>query len=156
MQKSTSSRTDDPSPATLQDAKLYVSQNLIDFDSDLEAPQGVAQTGIQMDSLPPTDVGWATFDVATPKKTATMPSSFSTTAVEGPMLQIPDSASAPQIRFPNAPLSFSPAKYGSQQHQHYLYPVNTIQYNNTLLNRATSAPVYSQVRRNNTTLCYKN
>ncbi|KAF8715698.1 hypothetical protein HU200_026640 [Digitaria exilis] len=145
-QKSTSSRTDDPSPAALKDAKLYMSQNLIDFDSDLEAPQGVAQTDTQ-DSVPPTDVGWATFDVARPKKTITMPSIFNTVAVEGPKLHIPDLASAPQIRFPNAPLSFPPAKYGSQQHQHFLYAVNTIQYNNTLLNRATSAPVYNQLQR---------
>lgn len=121
-----------------------MSKNLIDFDSDLEPPQG--QTDIQEGSLPPTDVGWATFDDVTPRKTTTMPSTSSTNSVEGPMLQIPDLTSAPQIRFSNAKsLSFSPANHGNQLNQHYFSPVNTTQYNNTLLNRATSAPVHSQV-----------
>ncbi|CAN6350365.1 unnamed protein product [Urochloa humidicola] len=148
VQKSTSSRTDDLSPATLQHAKLYVSKNLIDFDSDLEPPQGVAQTDIQKDFVPQTDVGWATFDVVTPPKTTTMPSTSSTNSVDCPLLQNPDLASTPQIRFPNAKsLSFSPANHGSKQHQHYISPVNTIQSNNTQLNRTTSAPVNSQLRR---------
>ncbi|CAN6346059.1 unnamed protein product [Urochloa humidicola] len=147
-QKSTSPMADDLSPATLQDAKLYVSKNLIDFDSDLEPPQGVAQTNIQKDSLPQTDVGWATFDVVTPEKTATMPSTSSTNSVDCPILQNPDLASTPQIRFPNAKsLSFSPASHGSQQHQHYFSPVNTIESNNTQLNITTSAPVNNQLRR---------
>lgn len=145
LQKSSSVRTDDPSPATLKDAKNYMSKNLIDFDSDLE-PQGVAQTDMQKGSLPATDVGWATFDDVIPRKTTTMPSTSSTNSVEGPMLQIPDLASAQQIRFSNAKsLSFSQANHGSQLNQHNFSPVNTIQYNDTLLNRATSAPVHSQV-----------
>uniref|UniRef100_K3ZBY3 ADP-ribosylation factor GTPase-activating protein AGD14 n=1 Tax=Setaria italica TaxID=4555 RepID=K3ZBY3_SETIT len=128
-QKSTSSRTDDLSPATLQDAKakLYVSKNLIDFNSDLEPPQGAAPTDTQKDSLPQTDVGWATFDVVAPKKTTAMPSTSSTNSVDCPMLQNPDLASTPQIRFPNAKsLSFPPANHGSQQHQHYISHMNTI------------------------------
>ncbi|KAG0518957.1 hypothetical protein BDA96_09G222400 [Sorghum bicolor] len=147
-QKPSSLRTDDPSPATLKDAKLYMSKNLIDFDSDLEPPQGVTQTDIQKGSLPPTDVGWATFDDVTHRNTTTMPSTSSTNSVEGPMLQIPDLTSAPQIRFSNGKsLSFSPANHGSQLNQHYFSSVNTIEYNNTLLNRATSAPVHSQLWR---------
>ncbi|CAD6271439.1 unnamed protein product [Miscanthus lutarioriparius] len=147
-QKSSSSRTDDPSPATLKDAKNYMSKNLIDFDSDLEPPQGVAQTDMQKGSLPATDVGWATFDDVAPRKTTTMPSTSSTNSVEGPMLQIPNLASAPQIRFSNTKsLSFSQANHGSQLNQHNFSPVNTIQYNDTLLNRATSAPVHSQLWR---------
>jgi hypothetical protein len=123
-----------------------MSKNLIDFDSDLEPPQGVTQTDIQKGSLPPTDVGWATFDDVTHRNTTTMPSTSSTNSVEGPMLQIPDLTSAPQIRFSNGKsLSFSPANHGSQLNQHYFSSVNTIEYNNTLLNRATSAPVHSQV-----------
>lgn len=146
MQKSISSRTDDPGPATLRDAKLYISKNLIDFDSDLEPPQGVTQTDVQKGSVPPTDVGWAAFDDVNSRKTTTMPSTSSNNSVEGPMLQIHDLTSAPQIRFSNAKsLSFSPTNHGSQLNQHYLPPVNTIQYNNTLLNRATSAPVHSHV-----------
>lgn len=147
-QKSSSSRTDDPSPATLKDAKNYMSKNLIDFDSDLEPPQGVAQTDMQKGSLPATDVGWATFDDVAPRKTTTMPSTSSTNSVEGPMLQIPNLASASQIRFSNAKsLSFSPANHGTQLNQHNFSPFNTIRYNDTLLNRATSAPVHSQLWR---------
>ncbi|OEL20229.1 putative ADP-ribosylation factor GTPase-activating protein AGD14 [Dichanthelium oligosanthes] len=147
-QKSTSSRTDDPSPATLRDAKLYVPKNLIDFDSDMEPSQGVAQIDIRKDSLPPTDVGWATFDVVTPKKTTNMPSTSSTNYVEVPMLRNPDLASASQIRFPNAKsLSISLVTHGSQQHQHYFSPANTIQSDNTPLNRTASAPVNSQLWR---------
>jgi len=146
LQKSSSSRTDDPSPATLKDAKNYMSKNLIDFDSELEPPQGVAQTDMQKGSLPATDVGWATFDDVAPRKTTTMLSTSSTNSVEGPMLQIPNLASAPQIRFSNTKsLSFSPTNHGSQLNQHNFSPVNTVQYNDTLLNRATSAPVHSQV-----------
>ncbi|XP_066366736.1 probable ADP-ribosylation factor GTPase-activating protein AGD14 isoform X2 [Miscanthus floridulus] len=147
-QKSSSSRTDDPSPATLKDAKNYMSKNLIDFDSELEPPQGVAQTDMQKGSLPATDVGWATFDDVAPRKTTTMLSTSSTNSVEGPTLQIPNLASASQIRFSNAKsLSFSPANHGTQLNQHNFSPVNTIQYNDTLLNRATSAPVHSQLWR---------
>ncbi|CAD6333073.1 unnamed protein product [Miscanthus lutarioriparius] len=147
-QKSSSSRTDDPSPATLKDAKNYMSKNLIDFDSELEPPQGVAQTDMQKGSLPATDVGWATFDDVAPRKTTTMLSTSSTNSVEGPMLQIPNLASASQIRFSNAKsLSFSPANHGTQLNQHNFSPVNTVQYNDTLLNRATSAPVHSQLWR---------
>lgn len=143
--KPSSSRTDDPSPATFKDAKLYMSKNLIDFDSDLEPPQGVAQTDIQKGSSPQTDVGWATFDDATSKKTTTMPSTSSTNFLEGPMLQIADLTSAPQIRFSNAKsLSFAPSNRGNQLNQQNFSPVNTTQYSNTLLNRATSAPVHSQ------------
>uniref|UniRef100_A0A804Q2E3 ADP-ribosylation factor GTPase-activating protein AGD14 n=2 Tax=Zea mays TaxID=4577 RepID=A0A804Q2E3_MAIZE len=145
QKKPSSSRTDDPSPATFKDAKLYMSKNLIDFDSDLEPPQGVAQTDIQKGSSPQTDVGWATFDDATSKKTTTMPSTSSTNFLEGPMLQIADLTSAPQIRFSNAKsLSFAPSNRGNQLNQQNFSPVNTTQYSNTLLNRATSAPVHSQ------------
>lgn len=144
-QKPSSSRTDDPSPATFKDAKLYMSKNLIDFDSDLEPPQGVAQTDIQKGSSPQTDVGWATFDDATSTKTTTMPSTSSTNFLEGPMLQIADLTSAPQIRFSNAKsLSFALSNLGNQLNQQNFSPVNTTQYSNTLLNRATSAPVHSQ------------
>lgn len=145
MQKPSSSRTDDPSPATLKDAKLYMSKNLIDFDSDLEPPQGVAQTDIQKGSSPQTDVGWATFDGATSTKTTTMPSTSGTNFLEGPMLQIADLTSAPQIIFSNAKsLSFAPSNRGNQLNQQNFSPVNTTQYSNTLLNRATSA-LHSQV-----------
>ncbi|PWZ19138.1 hypothetical protein Zm00014a_015740 [Zea mays] len=144
-QKPSSSRTDDPSPATLKDAKLYMSKNLIDFDSELEPPQGVAQTDIQKGSSPQTDVGWATFDDATSRKTTTMPSTSSKIFLEGPMLHIADLTSAPQIRFSNAKsLSFAPSNCGNQLNQQNFSPVNTTQYSNTLLNRATSAPVHSQ------------
>lgn len=123
-----------------------MSKNLIDFDSDLEPPQGVAQTDIQKGSSPQTDVGWATFDDATSTKTTTMPSTSSTNFLEGPMLQIADLTSAPQIRFSNAKsLSFAPSNRGNQLNQQNFSPVNTTQYSNTLLNRATSAPVHSQV-----------
>ncbi|KAJ1263798.1 hypothetical protein BS78_09G214300 [Paspalum vaginatum] len=145
----TSTEAQKPTSSRIEDAKLDLSKNLIDFNSDLETPQGVIQTEIQKDSsLPPTDVGWATFDVVTPKNTSTMPSTSSANSVEGLMLQIPDLASIPQIRFPTAKsLSFSQANHGSQQHQHYFSPVNNIHSNNPLFNRATSAPVNSQLWR---------
>ncbi|XP_062231984.1 UBA domain-containing protein 3-like isoform X2 [Phragmites australis] len=150
-QKSTSQWTNDPRPGSMQDAKLYVSENLIDFDSDLEPPQDVVQTKIQKNPLPPTDIGWATFDVATPQNTTTMTSTFSTNSLEGSMLQIPNSASMPQSRLPTVQtaksLSFSLANHGSQQHQHYFSPVNNIQSSNPPLNRTTSAPVDSQLWR---------
>ncbi|XP_062231987.1 probable ADP-ribosylation factor GTPase-activating protein AGD14 isoform X4 [Phragmites australis] len=149
--KSTSQWTNDPRPGSMQDAKLYVSENLIDFDSDLEPPQDVVQTKIQKNPLPPTDIGWATFDVATPQNTTTMTSTFSTNSLEGSMLQIPNSASMPQSRLPTVQtaksLSFSLANHGSQQHQHYFSPVNNIQSSNPPLNRTTSAPVDSQLWR---------
>ncbi|KAL6610552.1 hypothetical protein ACP70R_040521 [Stipagrostis hirtigluma subsp. patula] len=151
-QKSTYLRTNDPSSAVMQEAKLHVSKNLIDFDSDLEPPPGIVQTKIQKNPLPATDVGWATFDVVTPKKITTMPSTPSTNSLEGPMVQIPYSAFMPQSRFPAVEaaksLSFSLANHGSHQHQHYFSPVNSIQSNNQPLNRAsTSAPVDSQLWR---------
>ncbi|WVZ99374.1 hypothetical protein U9M48_044693, partial [Paspalum notatum var. saurae] len=61
----TSTEAQKPTSSRIEDAKLDVPKNLIDFDSDLEPPQGVIQNEIQKDSsLPPTDVEWATFDVA--------------------------------------------------------------------------------------------
>uniref|UniRef100_A0A0A9AMV5 Uncharacterized protein n=1 Tax=Arundo donax TaxID=35708 RepID=A0A0A9AMV5_ARUDO len=133
----------------MQDAKLYASENLIDFDSDLGPPQGVVQTEIQKNLLPQTEVGWATFDDATPKKTTTMPSTSSINSLEGTMLQIPNLASIPQSRYPIVQtaksLSFSLSNHGSQEHQHYFSPVNNIQSSNPPLNRATSAPADSQL-----------
>lgn len=145
----TSKDAQEPISSRIEDAEIYVSKNLIDFDSDLEPPQVVVQTEIQKDSsLPPTDVGWATFDVDTPKITSTTPSTSTTSSVEGPMLQISDLASIPQVRFATAKsLSPSMANHGSQQHPHYSSLGNNMQSNNPLFNRATSAPVNSQLWR---------
>lgn len=149
-QKAAPPRVGDPSSETSRDVKLDISKSLIDFDSDMEPHQGGVQTKMQKSSsLTSADVGWATFDVATPKNATTMPSISSTNSSEGPLLQLPNSVSAPQSSFPTVQtaksLSFPQPNHGGQQHQLYLSPVDNIQSNNPPLNRASSAPVNSQL-----------
>uniref|UniRef100_A0A0D3GA64 Arf-GAP domain-containing protein n=1 Tax=Oryza barthii TaxID=65489 RepID=A0A0D3GA64_9ORYZ len=147
IQKVVPPRAADPSPKTTTDVKLEISKSLIDFDSDFEPHQGFGQTEVQKSSPLP-DVGWATFDDTTPKN-ATATSISSTNSLNGPLVQILNSVSAPQISFPTRQstksLSFSQANNGSQQNQFFFRPTDNIQSYSSPLNRANSAPVNSQL-----------
>ncbi|KAL5202335.1 hypothetical protein ABZP36_013287 [Zizania latifolia] len=146
IQKIRPPRATDPSSKTTTDDKLEIPKSLIDFDSDLEPRQGGAQIKMQKSSSLP-DVGWATFDVATPKK-VTPPSISSTKSLEGPLVDIPNSTSAPQngfqIKQNDRSLSFPQANHG-HQNQLYLFPADNIQSYNSPLSRVNSAPVNSQL-----------
>ncbi|BAF18065.1 Os05g0534800 [Oryza sativa Japonica Group] len=147
IQKVVPPRAADPSSKTTTDVKLEISKSLIDFDSDFEPHQGFGQTEVQKSSPLP-DVGWATFDDTTPKN-ATATSISSTNSLNGPLVQILNSVSAPQISFPTRQstksLSFSQANNGSQQNQFFFRPTDNIQSYSSPLNRANSAPVNSQL-----------